>query len=337
MSAAAADEVVWRPDPLDVSIDIVGACNLACPACGHGQFPDAARYLGTMDPALFERLLDKLEADLAPGRPRVHLFNWGEPLLHPGAAGFVRRVKARGLVCRLSSNLVRPRDLRGVVEAGPDWLRVSVSGFTQGVYGQSHRGGDVERVKENMRLLRSYLDELDAHMAVEVNYHVYRHNLGDYEPMRQLARELGFGFQPIWSIAGSPERVIRWLERGVPPEDAPHVARLVHSPELARDIALRHRHLLAPGECPLRAATLINADGSVDLCCAAYDVAPIAPSYLDVTPDELRRRKAEHTLCGPCMAHGLHLTAIQAGRSERDARGLEVLAALSPAAAAAAG
>jgi hypothetical protein len=327
MSPPTENEIAWRPDPLDVSIDIVGACNLACPACGHGQYPTSDRYLGTMDPELFERILDKLERELAPERPRVHLFNWGEPLLHPQAASFIRSVKARGLVCRLSSNLVRPRNLRAVVEAEPDWLRVSVSGFTQAVYGQTHRGGDIERVKENMRLLRSHMDELRSSMAVEVNYHVYRHNIGpDYESMKELALGLGFGFQPIWSIAGSPEKVIGWLEAGVPPEDAPHVSRLVHSPELSREISLEYRHLLAPGECPIREATLINADGSVDLCCAAYAVAPVAASYLAATTEELQRTKREHALCVKCMEHGLHLTAIYAGRSERDARGLAILA-----------
>ena len=320
-------EVLWRPDPLDVSIDIVGACPLSCPACGHGQSPEAPRYLGTMRPELFDRILDKVERELAPRKPKIFLFNWGEPLSNPHAADFVREVKARGLECMLSSNLVRPRNLRDVVAAGPDWLRVSVSGFSQAVYGQSHRGGDIERVKQNMLALRAHMDELESKLAVEVNYHLYRHNGGEErEAMRRFATDLGFAFVPIWSIAGSPEKVIAWLEDGVPESDRAHVERLVHRPEASRAISLRNRHLLAPGECPLREATLINADGSVDLCCASYATAPIAESYLEITREELAARKARHPLCGPCMAHGFHLTALYAGRSEREALGRAVMA-----------
>ncbi len=327
MSAPIEDEFAWRPDPLDVSIDIVGSCNLACPACGHGNAPGASRPMGAMELELFERILDKVEREAAPGRPRIQLFNWGEPLLHPQAPEFIRRVKARGLSCRVSSNLVRPRDLRGVVAARPDWLRVSVSGFTQPVYGQTHRGGDVEQVKANMRLLRSHMDELGVPIAVEVNYHVYRHNVGsEYMSMRAFAEELGFAFEPIWSVAGSADKVLAWLEHGVPESDRPHVARLVHRPEESRDISNRYRHLLPPGECPLRDSVLINSDGSVDLCCAVYDVPPVAASFLDAGADDLQAAKRRASICGPCMDQGLHLTYLSAGKAERDARGLAILA-----------
>ena len=327
MSAPIADEFAWRPDPLDVSIDIVGSCNLACPACGHGNAPGASRPMGAMKLELFERILDKVESEAAPGRPRIQLFNWGEPLLHPQAPEFIRRVKARGLSCRLSSNLVRPRDLRGVVAARPDWLRVSVSGFTQPVYGQTHRGGDIEQVKANMRLLRSLMDELGVPMAVEVNYHVYRHNVGpEYMAMRAFAHELGFAFEPIWSVAGSADKVLAWLEHGVPESDRPHVARLVHRPEESRDISNRYRHMLPRGECPLRDSVLINSDGSVDLCCAVYDAPPVAPSFLDARADDLQAAKRRASICGRCMEQGLHLTYLSAGKAERDARGLAILA-----------
>jgi O-methyltransferase len=327
-SADAAD-VAWHPDPLDVSIEIVGACNLTCPACGHGNNANAPRPMGTMGLERFERILDKVEREFHPRRPRIHLFNWGEPLLHPQAPEFVGRVKARGLSCHLSSNLVRPRDLRGVVEARPDWLRVSVSGFTQAVYGQTHRGGDIERVKANMRLLRTYMDELNAPIAVEVNYHLYRHNTGpDYAAMRAFAHELGFAFEPIWSVAGSADKVISWLEHGVPEPDRPHVHRLVHQPEDSREISRRYRHLLPVGECPLRESVLINSDGSVDLCCAVYSLPPVAPNYLEASAEQIRELKRRAPICGPCMEHGLHLTYLSAGRAERDARGLSIVGML---------
>lgn len=322
-------DALWLPDDRDVFIDIVGACNLACPSCGQGNSPGSRRPMGAMELDLFDRILDKVEREAAGGeRPRIFLFNWGEPLLHPRAAEFVRRVKARGLRCHLSSNLVRPRDLRGVVEAGPDWLRISVSGFTQPTYGRTHRGGDVEAVKSNMRLLRAIMDEVGSALAVEVNYHVYRHNAGlDYAGMRALACELRFGFTPVWAIPAPVEKVVGWLEHGVPPEDAPLVELLVVRPEEARAISLRNADVLPPGECAIQRSVLVNPDGSVDLCCATWDVGTVAASFLDAPAAEITRRKREHPMCGPCMRHGLHLTALYAGRGEWDERGLAILSA----------
>ncbi|HYG66943.1 MAG TPA: radical SAM protein, partial [Anaeromyxobacteraceae bacterium] len=159
-------DAFWTPDGLDAYVEAVGSCNLSCPACGNGHLPHS-RPGGILDPGRLERILDKLEAEAPSGaRPRVHLFNWGEPLLHPELPELVRRVRRRGLSCRLSSNLVRPRDLDAVVAAAPDWFRVSVSGFTQPVYGRTHRGGDVERVKANLLALRGAIDRHRVATAV---------------------------------------------------------------------------------------------------------------------------------------------------------------------------
>ncbi|MBI5069718.1 MAG: radical SAM protein [Deltaproteobacteria bacterium] len=320
---------LWLPDGNDVFLDIVGACNLSCPSCGQGNSRGARRFRGVMQLPLFERILDKVEAEApGPGRPRIHLFNWGEPLLHPRAPDFVRAVKARGLVCRLSSNLVRPRDLRAVVEARPDWLRVSVSGFWQSTYGVTHRGGDVARVKDNLRTLRRLMDELGVPLHVDVNYHRYRHNCAeDLVAMRNLVEELRFSFTPVWAIPAPVEKVVRWLEEGVPPQDQPLVDLLVIGLEEAREISLRHAGELPAGECPLGRMVLIGADGSAELCCATYDVEPVATSYLEVPAPEIAARKLRHPACGPCMRNGLHLTGLYAGMAERDARAAAVLEA----------
>jgi len=321
-------ELFWRPDGLDVFVEAVGSCNLSCPACGNGHMPRSARPQGLLTAELLERVLDKVLAETPAGSvPRVHLFNWGEPLLHPELPDLVARVKRRGLPCRLSSNLVRPRDLEAVVGARPDWLRVSVSGFRQEVYGRSHRGGDVERVKENLRRLRALIDVGGAPLAVEVNYHVYRHNVGpDYGAMRGLALELGFEFRPVWSIPGSVESVLEWERGVVRPELEEHLQRLAIAPGAMQRIARKYEHLLPEGECPLRATTIVNSDGSVDLCCASY-TGRVAESYLDVPAAELAARKQAHPLCGPCIRGAWHLVFLQAGQEEWNAEGLRVVEA----------
>ena len=40
--------------------------------------------------------------------------------------------------------------------ANPDMLKVLLSGFTQEIYGQTHRKGDIELVKRNMANVASH-------------------------------------------------------------------------------------------------------------------------------------------------------------------------------------
>lgn len=302
----------WRATSRDFFVDIVGGCNLHCPSCGNGNMP-ARRPTGMMSLDLFERILDKIALETGPGRPPiVALFNWGEPLLHPDAAEMIGRVRRRGFTCCISTNLNRPRDLDGVVRARPDWFRISASGFQQGIYERTHAGGDVERLKQNMHRLRELMDAHRARFPVHVYYHVYRHNArGDHDAMKQLAAQLGFGFEAVWAVPAPIEKVLGWLADGVPAEDAALVDLLVIRPEQARELTLG----FAEGQqaCPLVDATVVNSDGSVDLCCGTYEQR-IAASFLETGSEVLGRIKREQPICRRCVSNGLHLVGIQAPR-----------------------
>jgi pyruvate-formate lyase-activating enzyme len=314
----------WRATSRDYFVDIVGGCNLRCPSCGNGNMPGAGRPAGMMSLELFDRVLDKIALETETGEPAVvALFNWGEPLLHPRAAEMITRVRSRGFTCCISTNLNRPRDLEGVVRAQPDWFRISVSGFRQEIYQRTHLGGEIERVKQNMHRLRELMDAHRARFPVHVYYHVYRHNVrGDEEAMRQLAAQLGFAFEAVWAVPAPIEKVQGWLTDGVPAQDAPLVELLVIRPEEARELTLG----FAEGRqsCPLIDATIVNCDGSVDLCCGTYQ-QQIARSFLDVQADALRRTKQGWPTCEPCMSNGLHLVGIYAPREAWDRRALDNL------------
>ena len=53
-------------------------------------------------------------------------------------------MESNGIHCYLSSNLNLMRNIDAVLAENPYALRISVSGFTQEIYGYSHRGGNVE-------------------------------------------------------------------------------------------------------------------------------------------------------------------------------------------------
>ena len=139
-----ADNLALRDHSFIFYIDVFSYCNLRCPSCLVGaRYGDLSEWpRGLMSPDLLDRVLDK-----ALGECRIEavgLYNWTEPLLHPEIARLVRAVKSCGLVCSLSSNLNVLREPESLLGEHPDYLRVSVSGFTQEIYARGHREGDIE-------------------------------------------------------------------------------------------------------------------------------------------------------------------------------------------------
>jgi MoaA/NifB/PqqE/SkfB family radical SAM enzyme len=310
-------------------VDIVGTCNLRCRSCPTGNFRKSdfsadRKPLGFMTLDLFDAILSKIVAERGNAVTPVHLYNWGEPLLHPRAAEFVERVsKQPTLRCGISSNLSLRIDLDRVIAAAPHWMRISVSGFYQDTYAQSHRKGDIELVKTNMRGLRAALDKHASKCIVDVSYHIYRHNCGaDFDAMMQFAADLGFNFKPIWASFYPLEK----LMSGKLSDDDRRVIEL---------LAIKPHEMLAAAQpykneaCRLQDnQTSINFDGTVQLCCATFDPAfTIAKNYLDVTQDDLMAAKRNNDTCTRCIAAGYHAMMLYRVGSEADTVGNERIAA----------
>ena len=303
-----------KMNPFSYVIDIVGGCNLRCPSCPVGNSPSVPRPQGRMPIKLFRSIVEKIKME-TPNTSSVALFNWTEPFLHPQLSEFVAIARDNQLSVAISTNLNICRNLNEVVRAGPERIRITVSGFTQEVYGRTHVGGNIETVKANMRKLSDALDRHRSETGVYLAYLCYVHNVGiEYDRMSALSRELGFNFRPYWAYLMPLDKYLAHYEEGLPEEDQALLDLLAVHPDEAKSIALRHM----TEDCSLRSRqTAINCDGSVALCCGVYDMKhTIAKSFLDISHADLQDAKYDHALCTECMKHGLHVTAIYGGIKE---------------------
>jgi MoaA/NifB/PqqE/SkfB family radical SAM enzyme len=286
-------------------IDIVGTCNLRCPTCPVGNSALGGRPIGFMEYAQFERIIDKIRAETPVPDPRISLFNWGEPLLHPELPRFLALLHRHGLRSYLSSNLNIRRGLEEALRANPTDLNISLSGFTQEHYGRTHARGDVELVKRNMRLIRTLIDRHRLSTHVWVGHHLYRSSAHEMEPLRRLCAELGFDHEPIQAQYMPLERLAELLD-GAPPPHPAVVADLPVPPaeRQARIDAVRSGRY----DCELRfSQTVINHDGQVALCCAVYDADNmLGAAFLDHDLAALEQRKYRHHFCATCMGRNLH-------------------------------
>lgn len=297
-------------------IDVTGTCNLTCPSCPVGNSQDTDRPKGFMDVKLFNEIIEKIVKDMPPGY--IYLFNWGEPFLHPELPAFVQTVKKHGMRCRLSSNFNAVNNLEEVLRENPDYLRISLSGYYQHTYSQTHKGGNVNVVKSNMLDLRMLLNKLNSPLHVAVAYHRYIHNVGE-ETLKviELCKMLNFNLEAVWAYLMPLEKLLAYYEGTLPEKDMKLVNLLAIRPEEAKQVSMKYKY----PDCPLRATQMaINFDGSVALCCAVYDQKyNIAQNFLNKSFAELQAAKYSHPMCSICMSHAAHTTILFGGIHELNA------------------
>lgn len=287
------------------NIEVSGGCNLRCPSCAVGNtFVDGpAKTLMKLD--FFAAILQKICSEqAAQGRHQIclDLYNWGEPLLNPDLPKMVRLAKESGFKVGISTNLNHVKNLEELIRAEPGYIRISLSGYYQQTYSRTHKGGDIEKVKANMRLLREYLDKYNSSSVVVVGYITYKHNCTeDLALMSALCHELDFKFSRDTAVLMPLEKLLDAIENKSATNEVDDL--LLIAPKLMSELSRPYRANYR--DCTLRRARLsMNADGSVPLCCAVwsheYDVAA---NYLDTSEEDIRKVRYSHDMCKRCMSN----------------------------------
>ncbi len=301
---SATQDVAVKTDISTYYIDLVGSCNLRCPSCPIGNSRGVDRPVGVMSEQLFEDIVTKIRRE-SPAVDLLWLFNWTEPVLHPRLPTLIEIARQHGFRVCLSSNLNAGKNFDQVMAAEPALWIVSLSGFSQEVYELGHTKGEIDVVKDNMRLLSELRTRYGKKTDVSISYHCYNDNLGsEYDNMRDFCASLDLACVPTLAYFYPLEKLFDYFEGNLNPEDQALVDRLVVSPAEASSMALED----PSDDCGLRSSMMsINCDGSVSLCCTVFDRKyVIAESYLDVPLAELQTRKYQHDTCKSCMSRGLH-------------------------------
>ena len=285
------------------TVDILGSCNLKCPSCPHSiEETDVPK--GSMTVDVFKSVFDKIIKD-SPSTSHISLYSWGEPLLHPYLDQIIDYVHQRNVAVALSSNLSIKFGTRidKIIKSAPDYLKVSLSGFYPTAYDNTHQGGDINLVKDNLFLIRKLLDKYKTQTLVDINYHLYKDNSGEnIEQMEKLANELGFVVSKTYALVMPLERVISHLD-GKPDFQTMQLEDnlLVTIDE---GIKASSEVPLPKNTCPFRENQInINADLSVPVCCTVWqrDKNVVALNFLASNIDEINSNKKQVDLCNKCM------------------------------------
>lgn len=292
------------------NIDVlgVGACNLSCPSCPVGNSKDVKNPGGLMEADMLDKILAKAVAETEIDR--IGLFNWTEPLLHPRLDELIRVVHSHDLLCDLSSNLNSLKGIEKVLAENPYMLRISNSGFRQENYSMTHRGGDIEVVKENMRKLMEIHRGMGCTTNIHLLYHRYRHNLDDEILMRDYCHSLGIDFIPFNAFFMPVEKVLAYVDNdpdmaSITTEDQSIMDKLLVPVDEAITETRRYSHR----PCILQEDQItLDFRGAVQLCCATYDSKKFTLcNYLDTPLEEIQQMKYRSSMCSRCLSHGIHV------------------------------
>jgi MoaA/NifB/PqqE/SkfB family radical SAM enzyme len=247
---------VWGM-PYRYTIDLLNQCNLRCPLCPTG-LGTLGRDRGKISTERYQQLIDQI----APYAYFVELYNWGEPFLHPCVFDFIQYASSRRIAVRISSNLnhFNAEMAARTVQAGLDGIIISVDGATQEVYEKYRRGGKLERVLNNIRLLVEEKKRAKSRKPfITLRMLVNRHNEHQIGAMREIAAELdvdAFTIGTLFVDTTNPAQIKEWLPTNEKLSyydySAPKIENVWHCSDLWESMT-------------------INWDGGMAPCCWLHD------------------------------------------------------------------
>jgi MoaA/NifB/PqqE/SkfB family radical SAM enzyme len=285
-------------------IDVSGLCNLHCITCPRGNLEFKRQEDRMMSADNYKKVLNKL-LDEIPLLSDVQLYSWSEPLLNPELPEIISYTKSQGVATAVSSNLSLPCNLESALKAGPTWFRISLSGFNQKSYSTIHKGGQWKLIVENMKKLSALREKFAPKMFIDVNYHLYKHNLTGVAEIAELCKNLGFVFRTNYAFLDPLDILLDYTEGKPLPAHAEEGRKQLlldidEAIQLSRDSRIY--------DCVSQNSFVINSDLSFRRCTHVYRNTDniLAENFLEVTLDEILHRAEECKICRTCRQAGVH-------------------------------
>lgn len=282
--------VETRPFPVDVIVEPIAYCNLACPMCPQ---PGLRRARGEMEFDVFKKIVDEVTRE-SPGS-RLWLALMGETLLMGDRLiQFIRYAKQQGLkhvhlntnACLLTEDMTWK-----LIESDLDGIIIGLDAITAPTYQAIRVNGDYEQTVENVERLLSIMRAHDLRKPeVIVQFIVMDENEHEVDEFTNywLARGAVVKIRPRlgWGAGVEAEGLRKrgverdfpcpWLNRTVSIHWSGRVAQCdadyegTYSPGDIRHQSIKE---LWDGELARRRARHLAGDFSHELCRNCYDWA----------------------------------------------------------------
>ena len=114
--------------PTYLYADITNVCNLKCPLCATGSGASGGQK-GMMSLEMFKKIVDEIGKYLV----KIHLYNWGEPLLNKDVYEMIDYAHRHHIVTCMSTNftLFSEDSAERLIRSGLDEITLSIDGASR--------------------------------------------------------------------------------------------------------------------------------------------------------------------------------------------------------------
>lgn len=247
--------------PNSLMIETTNHCNAQCPLCPTGA-GTLNRDKGMMSLEDYQKIINEVRWF----SQIILLWNYGEPFMNPRVFEMIKYAKQNHLYVMSSTNgfvFYQSKNIDALLESGLDKLLVSFDGFTPKVFGQYRKGVVLSKVKKGLRLLSKKMKQSNSKMEVDLQFLLMKHNIHEYQQVKNFAKELGFNFLPkktnVNMVLGQKHE--DWL---------PKKEKLTHYQKDNQGKYQFQRGVIRNEICEIWESMVINWDGTVNPCCHDY-------------------------------------------------------------------
>ncbi len=253
--------------PRSIFIEVTPLCNLRCVFCPcyiEGEEVTESRNTRYMSLDSFKRIIDHIY-----GRFNFQIcFTYsGEPLMNKDIFKMVRYLSEHEIPVVIHSNamLLTPARIEEMIESGLDRFIVSFDGATKKTYEDVRRGGDFDRVVNNIRCLVERRKEAGLTKPfVEMQFVVTSKNRDEIPLFRRLCEDIGVdnGYTKTLLVFQDTDNIeyIEEVKEYFVEDDVARYKRTDDGRLILKDM----------GTCPEIQNCVITVDGDVVICC--FDV-----------------------------------------------------------------
>jgi len=164
-----------------IVMEVFGGCNYTCQMCPQSSPGRGKNFTRKMPLNSFKKMLN----DLVPkyGSPQINLEGSGEPTMAKDLPEYIKAVKEKGLKCFMYCNGARLNGqfMKDVVDAGIDFIRVSVIGYNKEKYNKWMNVDNFDLIISNLKEMQNYINQNNKKCNVSTYHLITDNDQIDYE------------------------------------------------------------------------------------------------------------------------------------------------------------
>jgi radical SAM protein with 4Fe4S-binding SPASM domain len=269
--------------PSFIMLDPTKLCNLSCTDCVKKN-EDFVVESNLFAKNTFFKIIDEVHKHTMI----MALYLSGEPFLNKNIFEMIKYGHDKRMYTFLSSNFNLKLDDKfasNIVNSGLDAMFISVSGFTNDVYKRMHVGGNVEILKENIRILQEKKKALNSkYPKVAIRYLVAKYNVDEMSQFSKFAQENDVEFFET-SYMGFAHEDNHFENRDNPESLLPQI-------ENKNKVCWWPWFMLG-----------VHSDGQTQTCCYYYNQPPVLGNVSEQSVDQIWNSETQLQF-RERMAHG---------------------------------